>query len=130
MFQVFVSPRQRAQKTFHTLFDGYDLPPHETTDAVAEWNYGDYEGLLISEIKKKDPLWSIWLDGCPGGETPSQIKKRIDDMIVKVSLWRSSYYLTRIKSCQVQEYHRNYKEEGIGKRDSKTFMTARGTSLK
>jgi sedoheptulose-bisphosphatase len=80
-----VSPRQRAQKTFHTLFEGYSLPPYDTTEEVAEWNYGDYEGLLGSEIKAKDPNWVIWRDGCPGGESPKDIQKRIDAVIAQVS---------------------------------------------
>jgi sedoheptulose-bisphosphatase len=99
--QVFVSPRQRAQTTFYTLFEGQELPPHETTESVAEWNYGDYEGLLATEIKQKNPTWEIWKDGCPGGESVEDVTKRIDEMIAKV-----------------REYHRLYKEEGKGKRDS------------
>ncbi|KIM32638.1 hypothetical protein M408DRAFT_20018 [Serendipita vermifera MAFF 305830] len=97
---VFVSPRQRAQKTFLTLFEGQTLPPHETTESIAEWDYGEYEGLLMSEIKAKNPTWTIWKDGCPGGESVEDVTKRIDEMIAKV-----------------REYHRLYKEEGKGKRD-------------
>jgi hypothetical protein len=55
------------------------------TEEVAEWDYGDYEGLLSSEIKVKDPNWVIWRDGCPGGESPKDIQKRIDAVIAKVS---------------------------------------------
>jgi broad specificity phosphatase PhoE len=61
---VFVSPRQRAHKTFHLLFEHIpETPNHIITEEVAEWNYGDYEGLLASEIKEKNPTWSIWKDG-------------------------------------------------------------------
>ncbi|CAG8642358.1 9130_t:CDS:2, partial [Acaulospora colombiana] len=80
---VFVSPRQRAQTTFHKLFEGQELPPHDTTESVREWDYGDYEGLTISQIKVKNPNWVIWRDGCPGGESPEDITKRIDDTIAK-----------------------------------------------
>lgn len=61
---VFVSPRQRAQKTFQLLFSGLpELPPHTTTDSAREWDYGDYEGLTSAQIAEKDPTWSIWKDG-------------------------------------------------------------------
>lgn len=104
-----MSPRQRAQKTFHTLLEGQELPSYETTESIAEWNYGDYEGLLISEIKEKNPIWNIWKDGCPGGESVEDVTKRIDDMIAKV-----------------REYHRQYKEEGKGKRDSAFYCSDTG----
>ncbi|KAG8831928.1 hypothetical protein FRC18_005741 [Serendipita sp. 400] len=97
---VLVSPRQRAQKTFFTLFEGQELPSYETTEAVREWDYGDYDGLKINEIKAKNPNWVIWTDGCPNGESVEDITKRIDETIEKV-----------------REYHRQYKEESIGKRD-------------
>jgi broad specificity phosphatase PhoE len=62
---VFVSPRQRAHKTFHLLFEHLPkTPDHILAEEVREWDYGDYEGLLSSEIKQKDPNWSIWTQGC------------------------------------------------------------------
>lgn len=88
------------------------MPSNETTENIAEWNYGDYEGLLISEIKQMNPTWNIWKDGCPGGESVEDVTKRIDDMIAKV-----------------REYHRLYKEEGKGKRDSMTDLTCFVTRL-
>lgn len=61
---IFVSPRQRAQKTFELLFNILpQLPPHTTTEEVREWDYGDYEGLTSAEIDMKNPGWSIWSDG-------------------------------------------------------------------
>ena len=46
----------------------------EVTDAIQEWDYGDYEGVTSKDIqaqRKRDGLdeWDIWRDGCPGGET-------------------------------------------------------------
>lgn len=46
------------------------------TEDIAEWDYGDYEGLLTKEIRArrkekgldKDKPWDIWVDGCEGGE--------------------------------------------------------------
>lgn len=45
----------------------------EITEAVREWDYGDYEGLTskqIREIRKEkgEEPWDIWKHGCPGGE--------------------------------------------------------------
>jgi sedoheptulose-bisphosphatase len=61
---VFVSPRQRAHKTFHLLFDHLPkLPDHIISPLCAEWDYGDYEGLKSSEIHEKNPGWDIWRDG-------------------------------------------------------------------
>lgn len=45
----------------------------EITEAVREWEYGDYEGVTSKEIRaqrkeKGEPEWDIWRDGCPGGE--------------------------------------------------------------
>ncbi|KAG8949631.1 hypothetical protein FRC04_008377 [Tulasnella sp. 424] len=61
---VWVSPRQRAHKTFELLFESLDeLPPHKVCEDVREWDYGNYEGLTSEEIKDKDKHWSIWKDG-------------------------------------------------------------------
>ncbi|KAJ7706318.1 histidine phosphatase superfamily [Mycena rosella] len=97
---VFVSPRQRAHKTFHLLFEHVETPHHLITEECREWDYGDYEGLLSSEIKAKNPTWSIWNDGCPGGESVEQMQARVDNIIAKV-----------------REYHRQYKDEGLHTRD-------------
>ena len=61
---VFVSPRQRAHKTFHLLFEHLpEFPHHSIMEEVREWDYGEYEGLFTSQIKKMDPNWFIFRDG-------------------------------------------------------------------
>ncbi|KAG6911538.1 hypothetical protein DXG01_011840 [Tephrocybe rancida] len=98
---VFVSPRERAHKTFYLLFGHLpELPHHILTEEVREWDYGEYEGLLSSEIKQKNPKWKIWDDGCPGGESVAEMQARVDTVI-----------------ANVREYHRQYKEEGLNTRD-------------
>ncbi|OSD03570.1 phosphoglycerate mutase-like protein [Trametes coccinea BRFM310] len=98
---VMVSPRVRAHRTFHLLFDHLpEIPHHVTTEEVREWDYGDYEGLLSSEIKQRNPNWTIWNDGCPGGESVEDMRMRVDNVISKV-----------------REHHRAWKEEGKGCRD-------------
>ncbi|KIM47879.1 hypothetical protein M413DRAFT_439557 [Hebeloma cylindrosporum] len=98
---VQVSPRQRAQKTFQLLFEHTrTLPEYVLNPGVQEWNYGDYEGLKSAEIKKLNPTWKIWNDGCPGGESVEEMQARVDEVIKKV-----------------REYHRQYKEDGLNTRD-------------
>lgn len=74
---VFASPRTRAQHTLALLLAGARARPAvTTTDAVAEWQYGDYEGQTAAQIvalRKARGLdvrrpWCIWRDGCEGGE--------------------------------------------------------------
>ena len=66
MCHILISPRRRAHETFHLLFgDETQAPSHEITNDVREWDYGEYEGLLSSEIRAKAGHdWDIWLDGC------------------------------------------------------------------
>lgn len=79
--RAFVSPRKRAQTTFQLLFGQgpqccLDDSKVDITEEIAEWGYGDYEGLRTSEIREKrrakgldgERLWDIWRDGCEGGE--------------------------------------------------------------
>ena len=48
-----------------------------------EWNYGEYEGRLTTEIHPQRPEWQLFRDGCPGGETPDQVAKRADRLIIR-----------------------------------------------
>ncbi|MCJ1396258.1 hypothetical protein MMC18_009147 [Xylographa bjoerkii] len=96
--QVFISPRTRAQRTAALLFGtgGSGLAPaaFETTPALAEWDYGAYEGLLAGEIRAGrrarglDPDggdgWDIWRDGCEGGESPAAVAARLDALVARI----------------------------------------------
>ncbi|KAK5129180.1 hypothetical protein LTR08_003777 [Meristemomyces frigidus] len=58
----------------------------EVSEAVAEWDYGDYEGVTSKQIaaqraERGEAVWDIWRDGCPGGESPQQIIARVDALI-------------------------------------------------
>lgn len=72
---VFVSPRLRARRTADLA-----IPAHDFTiePLIAEYDYGDYEGLTHDQIDSRSPGWDIWSDGCPGGETPTQVAARAD----------------------------------------------------
>src|SRR5262245_6789370 len=75
---VLVSPLQRAQETcgMAGLGDGAIVDPD-----LMEWNYGEYEGLTPAAIQAKRPDWLIFRDGCPGGETASQVGARVDRIL-------------------------------------------------
>lgn len=78
--RVLVSPLQRARETCELA----GLGPRETIDKdLCEWDYGDYEGLTPQQIRAKAPDWLIFRDGCPGGESPSQISTRVDRVIAR-----------------------------------------------
>jgi broad specificity phosphatase PhoE len=78
---VLVSPLQRARQTCELA--GLDARATVDHDLV-EWNYGEYEGLTPQQIRESEPEWLIFRDGCPGGESPTQIEARIDRVISKV----------------------------------------------
>ena len=58
----------------------------QVTEDIREWDYGDYEGLTSAQIKEQrekagEKVWDIWTDGCPGGESPADVTKRLDRLI-------------------------------------------------
>jgi len=74
---VVSSPRIRALTTAKLA----GLAVDEVSPLLAEWDYGDYEGLTTPEIHESDPDWLIWKDGCPGGETVAQVSDRADQAV-------------------------------------------------
>jgi broad specificity phosphatase PhoE len=81
--RVLVSPRQRARRTCELSGLGGRA---ETEPDLAEWDYGDYEGLRSAEILKGRPGWCLFRDGCPGGESPEQVSERADRLIGRIRL--------------------------------------------
>lgn len=58
---AFVSPRQRARKTFDLLFEEYGKAPHSVTDDDArEWDYGDVEGKTAGDFRNSKPEYKNW----------------------------------------------------------------------
>ena len=70
---VFTSPLQRARRTcvLAGLGDAAEIEPD-----LAEWNYGDYEGLTTADIRRSRPGWYLFRDGVPNGETIEQVADR------------------------------------------------------
>jgi probable phosphoglycerate mutase len=79
--RVLTSPRLRARQTCELAGLGAHA---ETEPDLAEWDYGDYEGMRTTDIQTLDPHWDIWRDGCPGGETPARISARADRLIERL----------------------------------------------
>jgi probable phosphoglycerate mutase len=74
---VVSSPRKRAQVTAELA----GLRVDEVSPLLAEWDYGDYEGLTTSQIRQQVPDWLVWTHGCPGGESVEQVSDRADRAI-------------------------------------------------
>ncbi|EQL31864.1 2,3-bisphosphoglycerate-dependent phosphoglycerate mutase [Blastomyces dermatitidis ATCC 26199] len=113
---IYVSPRQRAQRTLELLEIGCKEPlpwlqerqktPSRTearveiTEAIREWDYGDYEGMKSAEIrelraKNGEGSWDIWRDGCPGGESADDVTRRLDALIAEIRLKYHSKAMTK-----------------------------------
>ncbi|KAI9811637.1 MAG: hypothetical protein M1827_005386 [Pycnora praestabilis] len=95
---IYISPRARAQLTYRLLFEGVEKGDEvegekvTTTEELAEWDYGAYEGLLTKEIRAKrrekgldrNKEWDIWRDGCEDGENAQEVTDRLDGLIAKI----------------------------------------------
>jgi probable phosphoglycerate mutase len=79
--RVFTSPRQRARRTCALA---QLVPAAELEPDLAEWDYGDYEGLRSLDIRKGRPGWNLFRDGCPSGEAPAQVSDRADRLIARL----------------------------------------------
>jgi broad specificity phosphatase PhoE len=75
--RVLTSPRRRARRTAELA----GFVAAQTDDDLAEWAYGDYEGLTTPQIHESDPDWSVWTGVTPGGETPEQVAARLDRVV-------------------------------------------------
>jgi probable phosphoglycerate mutase len=78
---VLTSPLARARDT--CTLAGFGDTAVSTPD-LAEWNYGDYEGLTTEEIREQVPDWTVFADGCPGGEVAADVGARVDRVIETV----------------------------------------------
>ena len=83
--QVLTSPRLRAMSTCRLAGLGSSATHSTTIDQdLAEWDYGEYEGLRTDEIRQQRPDWDVWEHGCPGGESPAQASARADRLITRL----------------------------------------------
>ena len=78
---VLTSPAQRARRT--CTLAGLGGAAVVEPD-LAEWDYGAYEGELSSAIREDRPGWTVYRDGCPGGEAARDIAIRADRLIARL----------------------------------------------
>jgi len=78
---VLTSPLHRARETCELAGLGAQA---EVEANLMEWNYGEYEGLAPKQIQMKAPGWMLFRDGCPGGESPSQVGTRVDQLVARI----------------------------------------------
>jgi broad specificity phosphatase PhoE len=78
---VLSSPRQRATRTAELG----GLVVDEVDDDLAEWDYGDYEGLTSAQIHQTNPGWTIFGAPTPGAETAEQIAQRADRVLTRAA---------------------------------------------
>ena len=78
---VLTSPLQRAAETCRLA--GY-ANRAQTRLELIEWDYGRYEGMTTAQITQSHPDWSLWRDGCPGGEMVADVGRRVDRVITEI----------------------------------------------
>ncbi|KAH0607281.1 uncharacterized protein H6S33_003269 [Morchella sextelata] len=107
--RVYISPRVRAQRTFKLLLPSGAPAGTEvrTTEDIAEWGYGRYEGWFPAQIREdrkargldKERPFDIWRDGCEDGEGPeglkgesaAEVKERLDRVIAEIKELQGPY---------------------------------------
>lgn len=76
---VMSSPRSRALRTAELA----NLTVTDVTEDLAEWDYGEYEGLTTPQIRETVPGWTVWTHPCPGGETAEQVGARAAKVLAR-----------------------------------------------
>ena len=77
--EVWTSPRERARRTAEIA--GF----HATiVEDLAEWNYGEFEGLRRAEIQGFAADWDVFKDGAPGGESVEEATARADRVVARL----------------------------------------------
>jgi len=80
--RVLASPLARATTTARLAGFGERL---ETTRALLEFDYGEYEGLTTPQIRAGRPGWDLFRDGCPGGETAGAVAERARRLVAELT---------------------------------------------
>ena len=78
--RISTSPLSRAVDTCRLALP--DQPADVDPD-LAEWDYGEYEGLTTVEIREIVPQWTVWTHPCPGGESSAEVAARVDAVLTR-----------------------------------------------
>jgi broad specificity phosphatase PhoE len=76
---VLCSPRRRALRTAELA----GLTVTAIDPDLAEWDYGDYEGLTSAQIQTKVADWTVFSHPIPGGESASDVTIRAVRVLVR-----------------------------------------------
>jgi broad specificity phosphatase PhoE len=79
--KVITSPLQRDRRMCDLA--GFSAMAEIDSDLM-EWNFGIYEGQTEAEIFSKQDKWYLFRDGCPRGESPSDVAERADRLISRL----------------------------------------------
>jgi len=79
---VLTSPLVRAAET--CALAGY-ADEAQVSEDLAEWDYGEYEGLTTEEIQASRPGWSLWEHGVVGGEAAAEVGRRADRVLERAA---------------------------------------------
>jgi broad specificity phosphatase PhoE len=77
---VLTSPRSRARRTAELA--GY--PQAQVDEDLAEWAYGDYEGVSTAEIRRTVEGWTVWTHPSPGGELAEDVATRLGRVVERI----------------------------------------------
>lgn len=77
---VLSSPLVRARETARLA----GFADAELDDDLQEWDYGAYDGRTTADIRCDVPGWTVWRDGCPGGESAADVGARADRVVQRV----------------------------------------------
>lgn len=77
---VLSSPLGRARRTAELA----GFADAEVDADLAEWDYGEYEGLTTARIRESVPGWTVWSHPTPGGESAAEVAARSDRVVERV----------------------------------------------
>jgi len=79
--KVFTSPLERSRRTAELAGFGEVAQPEPD---LMEWDYGRYDGKTTAEIRQENPEWSLFRDGCAGGESVAAVECRADRVVARL----------------------------------------------
>ena len=88
---VLVSPLKRALETARLAGFAIGEKASGEKDRIAEvepdlveWDYGAYDSLTATDIRRERPGWTPWHGGFPGGETLGDVEARADRVMTRI----------------------------------------------